>query len=836
MLTALTILASPLTAQREPVLKQIKLPHNYYYREMYLPQVTSGPSSVTWSPDGTEVIYSMQGSLWRQRPGSSRAQQVTAGDGYDFQPDWSPDGRFVAYTSYRGDAMELWLLNTLTLETRPLLANGAVNMEPRWSPNGKRLAYVSTAHEGRWHIWTLEAGEGVSGTTERITEDRDSQLPRYYYSRFDHYLSPTWSPDGAELILISNRDEIWGSGGFWRMAARPGASMRRIHDEETTWKARPDWARDGRRVVYSSYLGRQWNQLWLMTGEGGDPLQLTYGEYDATAPRWSPDGRRIAYISNESGNTSLWILEIPGGARHQLRQDSLAYLKPTGELTIHVTDGEGGAPIAARLSVTLPDGRSLGPATSWRHADDAFDRSQRRFEYGYFHTMGIATLRVPAGRVTIEASHGPEYGVVRRMVSLSPDTSMTVRIPLQRIGNPAAEGWTSGDLHVHMNYGGTYRASPATLALQARAEGVSVVENLIVNKEGRIPDIGYFTGQPDPVSNDSFLLAHDQEFHTSFWGHTGVLGLSSNLLLPDYAGYVNTAVASLFPDNVTVSDLARDQGALFGYVHPFDELPDPTRREIPLTTALPVDVALGKVDYYEVMGFSDHHASARIWYRLLNLGFRIPAGAGTDAMTNFASLRGPVGTTRVYVNSGYPINHRRWLEALKAGRSFVTNGPLLRFSIRDARIGEELRLLQRQRLDFRVSLRSIVPVDHFEIVRNGDVAASIALSGDRTSVDTTVTLMVDRSGWYTLRAWSAKPAEPILDLYPYATTSPIYVLLGNQPIRSKADAAFFLAWIDRLEEAARGHAGWNDGNEKSMVLDHLARARQEFTRRGGEAR
>ncbi|HET6796569.1 MAG TPA: hypothetical protein VFH40_05350, partial [Gemmatimonadales bacterium] len=76
-------------AQRQPVLQQIKVPHNYYYREMYLPQVTSGPSSVTWSPDGRELIYSMQGSLWRQRIGSSSVRQLTAGPGYDYQPDWS---------------------------------------------------------------------------------------------------------------------------------------------------------------------------------------------------------------------------------------------------------------------------------------------------------------------------------------------------------------------------------------------------------------------------------------------------------------------------------------------------------------------------------------------------------------------------------------------------------------------------------------------------------------------------------------------------------------------------------------------------------------------------
>src|SRR3989475_10126737 len=84
---------APSFAQRAPVLQQVALPHAYYWREMYVPQVTSGPSAVTWSPDGTELIYSMQGSLWRQRIGSRVAQQPTAGQGCDHQPPWAPHGR-----------------------------------------------------------------------------------------------------------------------------------------------------------------------------------------------------------------------------------------------------------------------------------------------------------------------------------------------------------------------------------------------------------------------------------------------------------------------------------------------------------------------------------------------------------------------------------------------------------------------------------------------------------------------------------------------------------------------------------------------------------------------
>src|SRR5580658_8149518 len=78
--------ASPAEAQRQAVLKQIDVPHPYYFREMYLPELTSGPSAVAFSPDGRTLVYSMQGSLWKQDIGSTEAEELVAGPGYDFQP------------------------------------------------------------------------------------------------------------------------------------------------------------------------------------------------------------------------------------------------------------------------------------------------------------------------------------------------------------------------------------------------------------------------------------------------------------------------------------------------------------------------------------------------------------------------------------------------------------------------------------------------------------------------------------------------------------------------------------------------------------------------------
>ena len=865
--TCLTVIPLAVTTaaaqapQREPVLQQVKVPHAYYWREMYVPQATSGPSAVTWSPDGKDVIYSMQGSLWRQRLGTTDARQLTTGPRYDYQPDWSPDGRYVVFSSYDGQAIDLRVLDLERGTTQTLLANGGVNLEPRWSPDGKRLAFVSTAFNARWHIFVAAVrrddaqppdsrtdGTGTSGprtsdvrldSMERITEDRDSGLPRYYYSVFDHYISPSWSPDGRELILVSNRGRIYGTGGIWRMEARAGAPLRELHFEETTWKARPDWARDGTRVVYSGYHGRQWNQLWLLPAAGGDPMQLTYGEFDATAPRWSPDARRIAYISNEGGNTSLWIVDVPGGKRTRVDVRTRTYAEPVGRLVVTVVDSTTRRAMPARVSVaSAATGSSaskfFAPDGAWRHADEARVRGEQPFEYGYFHTAGTDTITVPSGRAIVEVWHGPEYRTARLEVTVGTGESRTVRIPLTRLSDLPSKGWWGGDLHVHMNYGGVYRNTPPHLSLQARAEGLNVVENLIVNKEQRIPDIAYWRPDPDPLSTRDFVLAYGQEFHTGFWGHAGLLGLTDHYLLPDYAGYPGTALASLVPTNADVADLAHAQAGLMGYVHPFDFRPDLSRVEGGVPYELPVDVALGKVDYIEVMGYSDHLITSEVWYRLLNCGFRLPAGAGTDAFPNFAALRGPPGLVRVYArtdSADRALDHRRWLAAIRAGRTFVTNAPVLEFTLGRSQIGDEIRLASGGKLSAHVRLRSPVPVDHLELIGNGRVVASIPLSGDRTAADTTIVVPVDASGWFVLRAWSDRPQLPVLDLYPFASTSPIYVTVGATPVRSKQDAEYFLGWLDRVDQALGSQTGWNTPAEREQVVRMMAAARAEFTRR-----
>ncbi len=821
------LLASlPLFAQREPVLKQIDLPHSYYYREMYLPQLTTGPSAVAWAPDSRTVVYSMAGSLWRQKLDSAVAEQLTAGPGYDYQPDCSSDGRWVVYASYAKDAVELWALNLETKKAQQLTHGSAVNVEPRFSPDGRRIAFVSTSFNGHFHIFAGQFRNGELMDVHRLTGENHSNLPRYYYSVFDHEISPAWSPDGTEIVFVTNRGHIYGTGGFWRMKAAPGAEAREIHYEETTWKARPDFSPDRKSIVYASYLGQQWHQLWVMPSQGGDAFPISYGDFDNVAARWSPDGRRIAFISNRGGNTSLWTQEIPGGAQKQWVAKEKHYLAPVGKLSITVLD-PAGHPTPARVFVTGGDGRAYAPDDAWMRADDNFVRAERPFEAHYFHTSGNAELTLPAGSAEVEVMKGFEYVFERERVRVTAGqrSALTIRLRALNVPTDAHSHWVSGDVHVHMNYGGAYRDTPPKLVAQAAAENLSIVEDLVVNKEQRIPDISYFSTKPDPASTTNNLLVHGQEFHTSYWGHLGLLSLTQNFLLPGYAAYTNTAAASLVPTNAMIADMTHAQHGLVGYVHPYDAVPDPAM-DASITHELPVDLALGKVDYIEVLGFSDHKSTAAVWYRLLNCGFHLPTAAGTDAMANYASLRGPVGLNRVYakVPAG-PLNIGTWLDAVKRGRTLATNGPLLGFSLGGKQVGDELRLpAGENKVKVSAWLRSLVPIDHLQVICNGQVARDLRVNTGGGTADVEDTIPISRSGWCLLRAWSEKPEYPILDLYPYATTSPIYVTVEGSTQGRNEDAAYFVAWIDRLIDGAKANKDWNTEGEKTEVLEMLGSA------------
>ncbi len=813
-------------AGREAVLKQVDLPHSYYWRELYLPQLTTGPSSASFLPDGRGLVYSMDGSLWRQGLGSDTAIELTHAQGaYDYQPDVARDGKSVVFTRYDGKAMQLWRLELSSGRAQALTTGDAVNVEPRISPDGRQLAWISTQGKGHFKLFLADLDAGGIHNARALLAERKSDIDRYYYSAFDHEINPSWSPDGKSLLYVSNPETPWGSGGIWKLNVADPNQRNKILDEETSWSARPELAPDGKRLLFASYHGRQTHQLWLSTLRGAAALPLSFGDSERRNARWSPDGQHIAYIGNggADGNTSLHVLEVVGGADLEVAASKRQTLAPQARLSLDIFDGAGQR-VPARVSVRGSDARAHAPAQAWMHADDGFDRAALPVENQYFHCNSPCEIEMPAGATEIRVQHGFAHAIWSQRVNLAAGRTLPLRIALQANALPEEFGkFISADLHVHMNYGGHYRNTPANLARQARAEDLNVVENLIVNKEERIPDIAWFGKPGTGADGVPVRIAHDQEFHSSFWGHMGLLNLGDHYLTADFASYRHTAMASPFPYNGVIADLAHAQGGVVGYVHPFDTVPDPVK-DATLTHELPADVALGKVDYLEVVGFSDHKSTAEVWYRLLNLGYHLPAGAGTDAMANYASLRGPVGMNRVFLDTGGQRDAAAMMAALKGGHGFVSNGPLLGLQLGHARPGDPLVMTGPGKQAFRVSLRSPVPMQHLELVQNGQVIKRFDLT-DARHFDAQGEIELTQGGWVLLRAWNEGADPQLLDLYPYATTNPVWLQWpGGAPPAPDA-ARYFVAWLDRVVSAVGARDDFNTAEEKSATLDYLAKAR-----------
>ncbi|MCB9383169.1 MAG: CehA/McbA family metallohydrolase [Bryobacterales bacterium] len=800
-----------------------------YMQNYYLPPAASTPWRPAFSPDGEWIVFSMAGSIWKIRIGETTAYELTAGSTYDSSPVFSPDGSKIVYTADEDyEAINLRMLDLKTGESHALTQGSQVNLDPVFAPDGKRLLYVSTQPDGWYNLYAMPLdAAGNPGQPLKLTADHSYHNARLYFGAEDLHIQPTISPSGDEMILVSNRDISLGSGGVWRAPVEPNAmdKAKLILPEETLYRTRPQWSPDGKRILYSSHRGTQFDNLYVLPVNGGEPYQLTFGDWDHFEPSWSPDGEWIVYVANEHGLSELRLLETFGGEERPIEIRQRVYKRPMGTLAVTVRDGRAGPLTAAKIMLTAADGKAYAPS-------DAYHRvGARALFLDFFHTDGSFELDLPVGEVELLAMKGFERVPVKARPKIVEGQVTRVELAVERFTNAKARGWYSGSDHVHMNYGGNLHNTPENLMFMAAAEDLDVVGEKVANKDNRIFDYQFYNGAYDEQrSTSDRLLSWGEEYRPPWYGHINFINLTDHLLSPFTTGYENTAIESLYPSNTDMFRRARKQGALGGHVHPYTDPPETVGYANART--FPVDLALGSFEYLEVMtGAMYAKHTARVWHRALNCGFRVTPSGGEDSISNLH--RNPaIGAARVYADLGGKLEWSRWLDAIREGRTMITNGPLVWLKVDGEGPGGEIHLPESGgSVEVQATLESAFPVDRLELIFRGEVVQTIPLTDGRHQASWRGRVPVEQSGWFTLRALSDNAVYPIDDENLHAETAAVYVLKGDQPIRSREDAEYFITWIDAITKQAEQHPGWRSEKEKAHVLGQFADARKIMVER-----
>jgi TolB protein len=800
--------------------------HNYYFP----PAPSTTAWAPAWSPDGKSIAVGMYGSVWRVDLASHVADELTYNRRYHSSPAWSPDGKWLVYTADDDHKrIQLEILNSETGEVTALTDDDQVYIDPVFSPDGKNLAYVSTKPAGYFNVY-VRAIENGRWAGDEIPITRDNKYPRerLYVGTYDMHIQPAWFPDGKQMLLVSNNGVPQGSGAVWRVPVeRYGFDQRqKVLDEQSLFRTRPDVSKDGRRFLYSSSGGGvdQFHHLYVLPVAGGYPYKMTFGDHEDFHPRWSPDGEQIAYVSNEGGLPQLIVMDTYGGRKNKILLKDLKWKRPMGLISVKITDAATGSPIHARIQGLASDGKFYAPRDTYSRVGGSSPHA--------FHTAGSYQVAVPPGRLELQAIHGFEYQPQNATLEVKAGQRHELTIALRRITDMSAKGWYSASTHTHMNYGGNLRNTLENLLFMAKAEDQDIVTELVANKENRVFDYQYF----EPGGGEHSISRRDQatkmivgqEYRPPFYGHIFLIGLRDHLLSPYVTGYEGTGVDSLYPSNTDIFRKAAKQNAVTGYVHAFSGDTDPLEsRQNPLgvAKAFPVDAALGTVQCLEWSSSSG--AQLSVWHHALNNDFRVTPTGGEDSISNLQHSK-LIGSVRTYAYLDAQFSVSAWLEALRRGHTFFTSGPLPEFRINGAKPGEDIRLpASGGTITVDATVLSITPLTRVVIHRNGAVWREVAVEPDAKTARLKATVPVKESGWYSLYAEGAR-TDQLDTTLPQAATNAIRVYVGDEGIRSRESAEYFMRWIDKLQAMAEAWPWWRSEQEKAHVFGQFQAAREVY--------
>lgn len=794
---AAVLLASswPLAAQWTNRYQRIGQGHHVYVEGYDFPTYSVGPTYPAVSPDGSAIAFSARGWIWTMKAAGGPAERVTRGAGLDSRPAWHPDGGRIAFVRDDTRNTDIVEVNLATGAETVLIGGPAAELDPAYAPGGDALYYAS-AEGGDLEIYRLAL---ASGERTRITDARGLDL------------RPQPLADGS-VVYVSKR----GSGD--EVAVTDAQGVRRVLALASIASlARPAVSPDGRSLaVPLPVQSRTEWALQVMDVAGGPLTEIVSGGGHPIMPSWGPGG--VIYFSraDEHGVFGLWRIPASGGVPEAVTPSAWDWKAPTTRLVVRTQLAGSGSATPGRLAVVDADGHP------------AFAAGQQSWLDGqngdiYLYSPGVLEFELPAGEYRVMAAHGFEHLPARATGTAAAGAHAATTLELAPLGGPSMDGWYSGDHHFHLNYGGQVLLAPGALVPMMRGEDLDVATPLSANLQTRRIDEGYFgwTREEPP------LIQFGQEVRSHFLGHTGHIGIN-RLYWPWYWGPGYPVYGRDDRPNVGALQQTRAQGGVNSYVHPVT-VRTPFGGEAPrgIPLELVSDAVLGDVDTIELAClWSDELGTADAWYRLLNVGATVAPSAGTDAMVDFFRTMA-AGTTRVYVRVPGQLTMARYLEGLKAGRSFVTTGPLLQFRVADHEPGDALKAAAGSEVAWELSVGSAMPFDRVEVLVNGTVAwggDGLKQAGSGTYRGT---IQAPAGGWIAARVHGGTTAWPAMDSYPFAHTAPVWFgsAGSTDPTAAALAAKDLLAALDVAEARIRRSYG---ETEAPRLLKRIAEARRKL--------
>lgn len=221
---------------------------------------------------GDDDIYTM-------KPDGTDLRRLTNDAFHDYSPVWAPDGKRLAFGSYR-EPRGLYLINPDGSGLRAYLNDPSDNIGLAWAPDGQRIAFASK-RAGNYDLYVMSInGPPPTTLTTDPTDDSD----------------PAWAPDGTRLAFTAHRD---GNAEIYAMRADGSGQTNLTRHAEDDFL--PAWSPDGTRIAFTSR--RDGNaEIYVMNLDGSGQTRLTNDPADDAAPTWSPDSQHLAFQSNRGDN------------------------------------------------------------------------------------------------------------------------------------------------------------------------------------------------------------------------------------------------------------------------------------------------------------------------------------------------------------------------------------------------------------------------------------------------------------------------------------------------------------------------------------------------------